>query len=81
MIEQKQVAEVGSYVTGKLKGVEDCRQGVLTVVKKNGTSIVMGELGRYICEGDLVGVPDKNIFLPETKAHLLKVRRQLGLIR
>lgn len=69
-----QVAKIGDYVTGKLVGKNDCRQGVL--IRTIGTSSVLirGESGDYICDSSVCIVPDKNIILKTTMEHVKRVR-------
>lgn len=54
--------EIGSYVTAKLKGVDDYRQGILNSDPARGTFEVRGQFGIYICEGTptLVDAGDKS---------------------
>lgn len=38
----------GHFVTAKLKGTNDCRQGIVVSIEP---LIIRGALGTYICEG------------------------------
>jgi len=56
---------VRQYVTAKLLGVEDCRQGVITYEDEN-SIIVHGRYGIYECEKDYIVVPFNSLW-GETK--------------
>ena len=77
MAKLEQGTSLGSYVTAKLRGKDACRQGVLTQIRKNGTKVVIGELGTYICEGDVTVVPDENIIFPEARLHIKRIRESI----
>ena len=68
---------LGTYVNGKLQGLEACRQGVLTEIRPDGTSVVRGELETYVCEGSLIEVSDRNLIFPGTREFVSMVRRGL----
>lgn len=70
------MAQIGDYVTAKLEGQDDCRQGVL-VSSIDGKHLVAGELETYICEGSMTVVADEDIFLPETRVHVAKIRKAM----
>jgi hypothetical protein len=72
-------ARIGDYVTAKVVGKDDCRQGVFFQEQGNGTITVKGVLADYTCESGPAVVADKNVFRPETRQHIQAVRRQLGL--
>ena len=78
-IAQEVQLRLGTYVNGKLQGLEACRQGVLTEIRPDGTSVVRGELETYVCEGWLVEVPDRNLIFPETQEFVRRVRMELEL--
>ncbi|MDB5236922.1 MAG: hypothetical protein JWL88_24 [Parcubacteria group bacterium] len=69
---------IGDYVTAKLVGIEDCRQGVYTENKGDGTIRIEGQNRIYTCEGPdgVVAVPDENL-LGEALEHVETVRQRL----
>lgn len=52
---------VRHFVTAKLKGLEDCRQGVL-IEDRPDSVVVQGILGIYECEKDYTIVPFSNLW-------------------
>ncbi len=73
--------QLGDYVTAKLAGKEESRQGVY-VEDYNGTLVeVRGQLGTYVCEkAHMTTVPDTNLF-PDTLAFVRYIRKDLNLVR
>ena len=65
----------GTFVTARLKGKEDCRQGVFV----NGTQeefLIMGESGTvYKCENTMAVILDNNLW-GSTKAFVLNYRNK-----
>lgn len=72
------MANRGDYVNAKLASKDGCRQGVL-VSSVMGKHLVAGELETYICEGNLTVVADKDIFSPDTREFVAKVRAGMEL--
>lgn len=70
---------IGSYVTAKLVNVDDCRQGVHIGFDEDGNALVIGETepSPYVCEPHVSIVPDSNIILDSTRAHIAAVRSAL----
>ncbi|MEK7496544.1 MAG: hypothetical protein AAB657_01420 [Patescibacteria group bacterium] len=76
-------AKLGDYVTAKLVGENDCRQGVFIKDNGDGTIIVKGELDEYLCEGsNNVGVvPDKNLLFDDTRKFVTETRKKYNLLQ
>lgn len=52
----------GDFVTAKLKGKDDCRQGILISADQR-SFLILGESGvTYACEESAVVVPDENLW-------------------
>lgn len=75
---QEAQLRLGTYVNGKLQGLDACRQGVLIEKRLDGTSVVRGELETYVCEGWLAEIPDRNSIFPETREFVSGVRKELA---
>lgn len=76
-------AKVGDYVTAKLvesDGVDNVRQGLFVEDKGDGTVLVQGQMGQYLCKGPegLVIVPDRNLF-GDALDFVVEERKKLGL--
>lgn len=73
-------ARIGDYVTVKLLGEKDARQGVFVGENEGGNPVVRGVLEDFVGEGDPVVVPDKNLVMwVEVALHVKKVRAELGI--
>lgn len=68
--------KLGAYVTVKLLGKAEYRQGVLVSLNKH-RALVQGQNRIYRCEPDVVVVPDRNLW-GDAVGHALDVRRDLA---
>ena len=73
------MAQIGDFVTARLLGKKDCRQGMLVEIRC-GVAIVQGMAEIYECEPEMTVVPDENIWLPTVAGWLEDERKRLGLI-
>lgn len=69
-------AKIGDFVTAKLVGKDEPRQGVYWGEGANSTLLIRGETGTFKCEGKLTVVPDKTL-APETLQFITAVRADL----
>ena len=70
--------EKGTFVTARLKGKEDVRQGILISATSKEFSI-LGESGAvYKCEGRPTIVPDHNLW-GNTKIFVMTYRNKEGI--
>jgi hypothetical protein len=69
--------KIGDFVTATLKGKKSSIQGVFVKDNNDGTMIVQGRLGRYLCFGprNVTVVPDGN--LGDNRDFVYKLRRLL----
>lgn len=86
--ESEPKAKLGDYVTATLvektvtddypEGLNEPRQGVFVKDNGDGTIVLQGETGKYICNGpeDVAVVPDKNLF-PDTLKFVMGQRKKL----
>ena len=74
---------LGSYATGTVIVGEELgvRQGIFAGFKNDGTAVLRGQMGTYICDPDLAVVPDKNLitFGPQDRERLRRTRISLSL--
>lgn len=56
-------AKIGDFVTARPKGKKNSVQGVFVKDNEDGTMIVQGRMGRYLCFGpnNVTVVPDENV--------------------
>jgi hypothetical protein len=68
-------AKIGDFITATLKGKKSSVQGVFVKNNKDGTMIVQGRTGRYLCFGprNVSIVPDEN--LGENRDFVYKLRK------
>lgn len=70
-------ANIGNFVTAALVGKKNIVQGVFVKDNEDGTMIVQGRAGRYLCFGprNVTVVPDEN--LGESRDFVQKLRKMM----
>ena len=83
--------KLGDFVTACLvetittkdypEGLNEPRQGVFVKDNGDGTVVLQGESGQYVCKGpeDMTVVPDKNLVLGKTLEFVVEERRKLRI--
>jgi len=68
--------QIGDFVTARLKGIDDYRQGIY--VENNLDSfIILGKSGKYYtCEGKATVIPVSNLF-GDTKTFVLNYNKEI----
>lgn len=72
--------KIGEYVTAKLAGKNQTRQGVFIEDIGDGYIVIFGIGARYVCKKkNATTVPYEHILLPSIRIHVKTVRKLLNL--
>lgn len=71
------MAEIGTYVRGKLVGGNDVRRGVLIHVFKDDTIAIEGTRGIYMCT-TVEEIPDREVHDGNILTHIRSVRDRIA---